>query len=218
MNIKDFKNLTDVLKNQDKDALIKVLLDYAQKDEQINQDLLYRFTGRNLVSYARNIIQTSIKRVMRRDFIEYKYVKEAMSGANEILEMAENMVDDVLPCLSVCPVIFEEILELYNKCDNIIELEIVLARTTVLIEDVVAAIPDDFTDIENAFDFILDCMRKTYMDGVVDWKNDLLHSCVPLCRVPNVRKKFENYLLSIKDENKYIKEDVDEILCDIRNK
>ena len=53
MNIKDLGNLTDVLKNQDKDALIKVLLEYAQKNEQIKQDLLYRFTGENLISYVR---------------------------------------------------------------------------------------------------------------------------------------------------------------------
>ena len=221
-NVSSRQSFEDILQKQYKAALIKVLLEYAKQDRKIKQDLLFRFTekDKDIISHAHNLIKTSVKRVMRRGFIEYDDVEEAVEGADKVLKMAEDMIDDILSCLSLCSVIIEEILGLYDCCEDYVELEAVIANTVILINEAVEGMPEDFpdTETEKVLDLIFDCIDKTDLDGLTDWKSDLLYACVPLCRIPQLRKRFEDYLFSIQEKDKYIKKEVQNILFEIIEK
>jgi hypothetical protein len=182
MSVNNFKpkenpshqNLESILQIQDNAALIKTLLEYAEQDEHVKQDLLFRFAKKDKDSaeYARNLITTSIKRVMKRGFVEYRDAKKAVEGANKILEMAESMTDDILSRISLCSVILEEMEELFNACDNSVEVDIVNASTVGLIIETVETIPDDFSDIDKVLDLLFIHVNKAAFDGF-DWKTDL---------------------------------------------
>ena len=169
-----YKSLENILQKQDKSVLIKTLLEYAKKDEQIKQDLLFRFAekDKDITIYARNLITASINRVMRRGYVEYRDAKKAVEGANKVLKMAESMTDDILCCISLCSVILDEMRELFNSCDNSVEVDIVNANTVELIIKTVEIIPDDFPDIEKIFGLLYVHVNITDFDGF-DWKDDL---------------------------------------------
>jgi len=198
------QSLEDLLKNQEKNVLIKILLEYAKQDRKIKQDLLFRFAekGKDIIEYARNIIKKSIKRVMRRGFIEYDDVEDAAEGANQVLKMAEGITDDILSCVSLCSVILEEMMDLYNCCEDFDDIDDVIGCTVELLTNVIETIPDNYPETEKAFDMIFTHVLKSGFGGY-DWKEDLLYACIPCCRLPKIRKRIEDYLLLIQINNKY---------------
>jgi uncharacterized Zn finger protein len=72
INASQRPKLEDIIKNQDKSVLIKILLEYANKDKKIKNDLLFRFAEKSgdIIGNARNLIRASIKRAMRSGFVE----------------------------------------------------------------------------------------------------------------------------------------------------
>ena len=140
-----------------------------------------------------------------------------MKGANQVLEMAEELVDDAVKCAALCSVILEEMDDLSGYCDNLIEVETVSAGAVEVLKEATENIDEDCSDeqVEKIFDLILGSIRKISPNGITDWQGDLLYLCIPMCRLPRLREKFEDYLHSMQEKDKYIKEEARQILCDI---
>ena len=211
-------SLEVVLEKQDKAALVKVLLEYAKQDRHTKQDLLLRFAdkSKDMTEYARKTIKTSIERVMRRGFIEYDDVEKAVEGACKVLKMAEGMSGDILPRISLCSVVLEEMMELYNECENSEDIDGVIWDAVKLIKETTETIPAEFSDsdTEKVFDLIF-AQASSKDFSYYDWQNDLLYACVPLCRLPNIRKKLEAYLMANQGGERYSRNRAQRFLRDI---
>jgi hypothetical protein len=197
-------------------------LEYAKKDKKIKNDLLFRFSEKSvdIVGNARNLIKASIKRAMRSGFVEYDDAEEAVEGARNVLETAEGLIDDVLPCVTLCTIVLEEMVDLSRNCEDLIKVEAVSAETVELLTDTIDGMGDDYPalEAEKIFDLILGSLQKISPNGITDWHDDLLLVCVPLCRFPQIRRKFEDYLRSIPNKDKYIHEMIKEVFIEIIKK
>ena len=218
------QNLEDILKRQDNAILVSVLLDYARKDKQIKDDLLLRFSKKNeeMAKHARNLIKTSINVAMRRGFVEYADTRKSVEGADKVLHMARDVCANTLLCSSLCVIVLQEMSELLNCCDDSNGyVGGVISEAVELIDNTINSMPENHPDYEKVFDLVFShACGKTY-DELSDWHHDILNACMPMCCRTHLRKRFENYLLSLQTKNcnkfheKYITQKSQDILYNV---
>ncbi len=85
-------SLEELLRKVENATLITILLEYANQDKQMYNDLMLRFSDKNeIVSNARKLIKSSAKRVMHHGFVEYGDNNTATEGAEKVLDMADEL-------------------------------------------------------------------------------------------------------------------------------
>ena len=192
------KDLEDILNKLNKQTLVSILTEYAEKDPRINDELFLRFEKQgDSLGYARNIIQSSINAVERRGFVEYGDVFRAVNGAETVLEMVIDRLGagDNLAAISLSIVILEEMMDLIEYSDDssgtigeVIEMALEKIGEA---SDASQSNPNDSIQI---FDRVFSHAQDKRYDGWTGWRMDLLSALLPLCGDRANRSKMEQYL------------------------
>lgn len=190
------ESLASLLNKKDSTVLASILLEYAKKDKNIKEDLMFRFADhKDKPAYAKKLIQNSIRQVTRRGFVEYEDVYDAMQGADEALHMAENELPDTQTCVSICIVVLEEMMKLLERCDDSDGyVGGLIGDAMELIGKATEAMPEDAPDAGTVFGSIMGHLREKAYGGWSDWRFTLLKTCIPLCKPPERRKIIEDYI------------------------
>ena len=197
------KYLENLLKNLDKAALVSILMEYAGKNRKIKEELLLRYEKQgDILKHARNVIQSSINMVKRRDFVEYSDVYHALDGAYTVLEMVDDQLDsgNTQTAISLSIVILEEMIDLINYCDDSSGTvgEIISAAIEKINEAVHEEQGSPSDNNKKIFDIVFNHAQEKRYSGWIDWRIDLLSTILPLCSDSINRSKMEQYLANEK--------------------
>jgi uncharacterized Zn finger protein len=85
------ESLENILRRLDNQTLLSVVLEIANKDRRIKEELLMRFSEKhNIAKYARGVIKSAIRDVLHRGYVEYRDTRRAVIGADAVLAMIED--------------------------------------------------------------------------------------------------------------------------------
>ncbi|MDR1619584.1 MAG: SWIM zinc finger family protein [Clostridiales bacterium] len=198
------ETLADVLGKLDKSTLLSVLLEYAQRDGQMEESLLLRFSQKkDAVKHAKALIKSSIRAVTHRGFVEYRDVGAATAGAHEVLRMADGMQHDPLARASLCVLVAKEMMNLMENCDDSNgHAGGAISMAICQLNDIIENLPQAYPDTEKLFALLFGHACAELYDGWNDWRMEILAACVPLCGNPMLRKQLEEYLLSLQADDR----------------
>ena len=200
---KSKQNLAEILGSMDKQTLSSIILEFADRDRQIKEELLMRYSKKSdAVLYARNVIKSAIGAVNHHGYIEYGDTRSAIKGADIVLQMANDCFasGDVIGGISICIIVCEEMMHLMEYCDD--SDGYVGDEIAEAIELIGKAICSDLKGDANIFDTVFNHALDSMYDGWADWRMDLLSSLVPLCANRVNRDRLEEFILQRQDTEK----------------
>lgn len=193
------KKLEDILKTLDKQALLTIILEFANRDKRIKEELLLRYAEKeDIEKSARGVIQSAINAAERGGFVEYNDTRRALAGADTVLQMIDDQIEsgDIFKAISLSIIVLEEMLNLYDYCDD---SDGHLSSTIdEAIEKIDTAL-DDSLDLEDKdsrriFEIIFNRALDSLYNNWTDWRVDLLYTTTPLCGNRANRDKIEQYI------------------------
>jgi hypothetical protein len=191
------ENLETILKALDKQELLSLLLEFADRDRCIKEELLLRFSEKKDVQkYARGVIRGAVNAASRRGYVEYRDTRTATKGADTVLEMIDDeiAVGDIVTAVKLCVVVTEEMMSLLDCCDD--SDGCVGGAICEAIEKIGKAVNDVPAEQsgEKLFDVIYNHALNSMYNGWADWRMDILSAAVPLCGNRANREKLERYI------------------------
>ena len=76
-------DLKTILTNQNKEELMRIILDLSDDFPEIEKQLLFKYTlHKDEISSAKKLITESINRAKRKGFIDWRHVGPALQGAD----------------------------------------------------------------------------------------------------------------------------------------
>ena len=188
------KSLEDTLKNLDKQALISIIIEFANKDRRIKEELLMRYDEKtDILKSARGFIKSALKDVTHQSF--YSYI-DAADGAETVLEIVDNEVEsgEIMTATSLCIVVLEEMMDLLKYCDDSDgSIGGVINEAIEKIGGAVCTLPAANKNNDEIFTTIYSHALNPIYDGWSHWRIDLLSTVVPLCGDRAIRNKLEQY-------------------------
>ena len=83
-----------ILSNQNKEELIKIILDLSEDNHDFEKQLLFKYTPqKDEISSAKKLITASINVAKRKGFIDWRHVGPALQGAELTLQKAQEKVE-----------------------------------------------------------------------------------------------------------------------------
>lgn len=197
-------DLTTILSNQNKEELIRIILDLSEDFPEIEKRLLFKFTPqKDEISLAKKLITESINRAKRKGFIDWRQVGPALQGAELTLQKARKKVEKgewesaVLLALAVMP----PVVKMLNFSDDSNgSIGDIMNWALRLIDDtVIASLPNlNKKEKKGLFDAILKEALKVHYDGWSDWRYTLLKTCTYYSPVKDLRIQLEKQLESLR--------------------
>lgn len=188
------EQIEDILKRLDKSTLIALLLEYADRDIDIKNDMLLHYSKDDkLEQKAKRVIRDSINRAKRRGFVEYGYTAQAVEGIYNVLEIAETLSEE--KAISLCLVILKEALALLGYCDDSDgDVGDSIDNTIDVLSAACGSIYPESKDAEKVFSAIIKYVRSNNNSDWIDWQFNIARTCIPLCTTSNRRERLATVL------------------------
>jgi hypothetical protein len=196
-------DLHTILSNQNKEELIKIILDLADDYPELDKQLLFKYTPqKDEISSAKKLISESINSAKRKGFIDWRHVGPALQGAELTLQKAQEKVEKgewesaVLLALVVMPPVVKMLNFSDDSNGSIGDVMHWAIRT---IDDAVTASLLHLNEKEKKgiFDAIIKEALKVHYDGWSDWRYALLKICTYYSPTKDLRIKLEKQLDSL---------------------
>ncbi|MDR7238180.1 hypothetical protein [Neobacillus drentensis] len=196
-------DLHTILSNQNKEELIKIILDLSDDYPDIEKLLLFKYTPqKDEISTAKKLITASINGAKRKGFIDWRQVGPALQGADLTLQKAQVKVEKgewesaVLLALAVMPPVVKMLNFSDDSNGSIGDVMNWAIRT---IDDAVTTSLPNLNDKEKKglFDAIIKEALKAHYDGWSDWRYALLKTCTNYSPAKDLRIKLEKQLESL---------------------
>jgi hypothetical protein len=173
-----------------------LLLEYSKIHKPIASEIQFRYSQKSdKADSARKLIRSAIHAVSHRGYVEYRDVRHAVNGADEVLSMIDDMLNsnEHLSAVSLAIIVAEEMMELMNSCDD--SNGYVGGAISEAIRKIHTATHSASSSNNNEiFTIVIKHALDQIYDGWTDWRIDLLSALVPLCKDKKNRVQLESYL------------------------
>ena len=202
-----------VLNEQSKETLVAFLLELAQKNTKLQQQLMQRFVvpPQEIDPYAQaqQIIALSLQKVQRKGYSSWKYVPYALRGIEQVIDtayrcIAQKQYSTAYELVILCYEKTAELLEMSEDYDMIGE---VLAESLVCLEFALVDGLETWTldEQERYFEQLLQLIKLPIFEDETDSKFTLLEQALPFCQDPIFAQRFKDYLATLTVSNYYQK-------------
>jgi len=195
-------DLSTILSNQNKEELIRIILELSEDYPEIEKQLLFKYSPqKDEISSAKKLITVSINSVKRKGFIDWRHVGPALQGAELTLQKAREKVEKgewesaVLLSLVVMPPVVKMLQFADDSNGSIGDVMNWAIRT--IDEAVITSLPYlNEKEKKRLFDEIMKEAIKVHYEGWSDWRFDLIKICTYYSPSKDLRKKLEKQLES----------------------
>ena len=194
------KDVKSLISGLNKNELIKIILNLSKEFPEIEKKLLFTYSASDdEIASSKKLISEYMHRYMRRDFIEWDDVDDALQGAYMTLEKVNEKLKngELESAILLSIIVLSHVVDMLGYCDDssgipgaVIEesLDAIQEAVSIAIE-----YTDDYEQ-EKLFTILLKESENKLYEEWVDWKLRLLRSCSYFCNKPDRRKKFEDQL------------------------
>ncbi|WP_141430446.1 SWIM zinc finger domain-containing protein [Bacillus sp. 03113] len=214
-------NLKTIVSSLSKDDLINIILESSYEYPEIEKKLLFKYApAKDEISVSKKLIREYINRSKRHGFIEWRYVSDAVQGAEITLEKAQAKIEDgetesaVLLCIAVLSIV----VDMLQYCDDSSGIVGDIINTSLeMIDEAVSEGIDQLNQQQEKtlFTAILKEAQNSRYEGWTDWSISLLKACVYFAGNADLRLTLETLFNRMIEKagndawnSKYIKENV----------
>jgi hypothetical protein len=205
-------SLGELLRGLDKAELVDILLAYANEDDTLERELIFRYLDRaaisDTLSYARMLIRESIDSVSDRGFINWNHTRHAVKGVYQAFELVTDCLkrSDCMSAIGICLVVLEEMTILESSCDDSSGyVGDAIDQALGCLEKCVRSFARHAGSEHNeAFRVLFAHALLPQYDDWPERRLQVLFAGVPLYVSPDIRKAVEGYLIEwLDDETKH---------------
>ncbi|MBV7508395.1 hypothetical protein KW850_24565 [Bacillus sp. sid0103] len=193
-------DLKTILKNENKEELIRIILDLSEDFPEIETRLLFKYTPQvDEISSAKKLITESINREKRKGFIDWRQVGPALQGAELTLQKAGEKVEkgEWESAVLLSLVVMTPVVKMFNFADdsNGSIGEVMNWAINTIDDAVISSMPYlNENEKKGLFHAIMKEAVKVHYDGWSDWRYDLIKICTYYSPRKDLRKKLEKQL------------------------
>ncbi len=194
-------DLKKVLEEQNKDELVRIILEISDDFPDIEKRLLFKFANNeDEIAASKKLIREYINNAKRNGFIDWRHVDYALQGAEMTLKKAHEKIemgDSETAVLLALAVLSPVIKMLQYSDDSNGGVGFIMNRAISTVEQAVMTDMEHLDEKEQKklFEIILkEAMKKQY-DGWSDWRFGLLNVCTIFSPKKDLRKKLEKQLV-----------------------
>lgn len=193
-------DLTQILAEQNKDVLVRILLEISDDYPDIEKRLLFKFANNeDEITASKKLIREYINNAKRNGFIDWRHVDSALQGAEMTLKKAHEKIElgDSETAVLLALEVLSPVVKMIQYCDDSNGgVSFIMNRAISSIEQAVT------TDLEyldekkqkKLFEVILKEALKKQYDGWSDWRFALLNVCTIFSHKKDLRNKLEKQL------------------------
>lgn len=193
-------DLKSVLLNQQKDKLIRIILELSEEYPEIEKSLLFKYgESKDEIAASKKLIREYINNAKRGGFIDWRHADQAVQGAELTLEKAREKIDmgATESAVQLAIIVLSPVLKMLQYCDDSNgTVGDVMNEAVHTIELAITTNMNQLNEKEQKklFDAILKEALKNYYDGWTDWRFGLLNICTKFSQNRDLRKKLEKQL------------------------
>lgn len=193
-------DLTQILAEQNKDVLVRILLEISDDYPDIEKRLLFKFANNeDEITASKKLIREYINNAKRNGFIDWRHVDSALQGAEMTLKKALEKIalGDSETAVLLALEVLSPVVKMIQYCDDSNGgVSFIMNRAISSIEQAVT------TDLEHLdekkqkklFEVILKEALKKQYNGWSDWRFGLLNVCTIFSHNKGLRNKLEKQL------------------------
>ena len=212
------ESLKDILNKADKQELADFLIKYTAKDRNFKSELMLNFTDKksDILTYAKNLINLSVKKASHGGFVEYDDTEDAVEGAEKVLQMAEEKgAENLFISASLCVIVLEEMIKLSHNCEDGVSVHGIVSEAISCLQNIYYSVFENNPDFEKTFYLIFRHVSDNSLYNINgEWREDILFIFVPFCHINYIRDNMEKYLTvwqAEKPSDKYTRERIQSI-------
>lgn len=193
-------DLKRVLAEQNKDELVRILLEISDDYPDIEKRLLFKFANNeNEITASKKLIREYINNAKRNGFIDWRHVDSALQGAEMTLKKAREKIEmgDSETAVLLALEVLSPVVKMIQYCDDSNGgVSFIMTRAISTVEQAVTIALEDLDEKEQKklFEVILKEALKKQYDDWSDWRFGLLNVCVLFSHKKDLRKKLEKQL------------------------
>jgi polyhydroxyalkanoate synthesis regulator phasin len=194
------KDLKKLLKQESKEDLVSIILQFARSHEEVERQLLLRYASpEEEITTAKSLIRDYIKGAKSSGFIHWRRMDEAMQGAYMVLDNAEKKNDrgSYVQAVKIALEIMPPIVSMTQYADDSGgEITFVVRNTMKVIKSAVEMGLDELSPDEQKEIFkavLKEAKNKRYNDWD-EWRFNLLDAIIPFGKEPKLRATLEKEL------------------------
>jgi hypothetical protein len=193
-------DLKQVLAEQNKDELVRILLEISDDYPDIEKRLLFKFANNeDEITASKKLIREYINHAKRNGFIDWRHVDSALQGAEMTLKKAQEKIEmgDSETAVLLALEVLSPVVKMIQYCDDSNGgVSFIMNRAISTIEQAVTTNLEllDEKEQKKLFEVILKEALKKQFDGWSDWRFGLLNVCTIFSHKKDFRKKLEKLL------------------------
>ncbi|MDQ0973695.1 hypothetical protein QFZ31_003573 [Neobacillus niacini] len=193
-------DLKQVLAEQNKDELVRILLEISDDYPDIEKRLLFKFANNeDEITASKKLIREYINNAKRNGFIDWRHVDSALQGAEMTLKKAQEKIEmgDSKTAVLLALEVLSPVVKMIQFCDDSNGgVSFIMNRAISTIEQAVTTNLEHLDEKEQKklFEVILKEALKKQFDGWSDWRFGLLNVCAIFSHKKDLRKKLEKQL------------------------
>ncbi|UOQ83595.1 SWIM zinc finger family protein [Gracilibacillus salinarum] len=198
--------LQDLLQGLTKQDLIQIVVEYADRNAEMEQELrLHYGPQKSGVSASKELIQQYIELAEVDGFVHFRNASRAVKGAELVLEKMEESIDDeeIKMAVLLGETVLSEMIDLLQYCDDSGgDVGMVIEEALDKIDIAILRGEDILSDSEKReiVQKLIEVARQDKYKGWNDWRFTLLQCCVPFCHLTDCRTMLEEELETILTE------------------
>jgi hypothetical protein len=193
-------DLKQVLAEQNKDELVRILLEISDDYPDIEKRLLFKFgNNEDEITASKKLIREYINHAKRNGFIDWRHVDSALQGAEMTLKKAQEKIEmgDSETAVLLALEVLSPVVKMIQYCDDSNGgVSFIMNWAISTIEQAVTTNLEQLDEKEQKklFEVILKEALKKQFDGWSDWRFELLNVCAIFSHKKDLRKKLEKQL------------------------
>ncbi|WP_307197491.1 SWIM zinc finger family protein [Neobacillus niacini] len=193
-------DLKKVLAEQNKDELVRILLEISDAYPDIEKRLLFKFANNeDEITASKKLIREYINNAKRNGFIDWRHVDSALQGAEMTLRKAREKIElgDSEIAVLLALEVLTPVVKMIQYCDDSNGgVSFIMNRAISTIEQAVTTALEHLDEKaqKKLFEVILKEALKKQYDGWSDWCFGLLNVCSIFAHKKNLRKMLEKQL------------------------
>jgi hypothetical protein len=193
-------DLKQILAEQNKDELVRILLEISDDYPDIEKRLLFKFANNeDEITASKKLIREYINHAKRNGFIDWRHVDSALQGAEMTLKKAQEKIKmgDSETAVLLALEVLSPVVKMIQYCDDSNGgVSFIMNWAISTIEQAVTTNLEQLDEKEQKklFEVILKEALKKQFDGWSDWRFELLNVCAIFSHKKDLRKKLEKQL------------------------
>lgn len=207
------------LNKQSKEDLVAFLLELAQKNVQLQQQLMKQFfippKKTDLFTQAQEIIARSLQKVHNKGYLSWNETRDSLRGIEQVIDTAYGCITKKQygTAVKLAILCYEKTTELLEIAEHPDMLDEFLFESLACLENAFMDGLKTWTqdEQEGYFEHLVEITKKAVFKQEMNAKLTLLEQALPFCQDPTFAQRLQDYLATLTSDHDYYQHKIEDL-------